>query len=82
VLKLFIKNKSNIFFSTKKNSFTPFSALSIFGAKPPSSPTFVASRPYSAFILNIFSFFEEHFQIIIIYLTNFLNDDKLLNPYA
>ena len=30
----------------------PFSALSMFGAKPPSSPTLVASRPYSALILH------------------------------
>ena len=34
----------------------PFSPLSIFGAKPPSSPTFVASRPYSALILDRLSF--------------------------
>jgi len=30
----------------------PLSAFSIFGAKPPSSPTLVASRPYSVLILE------------------------------
>jgi hypothetical protein len=47
VLKILFTNKflQNI-------SAIPFSALSIFGAKPPSSPTLVASRPYSALILK------------------------------
>jgi hypothetical protein len=75
MLKLFIK--TSILYKT---SSLPFSALSIFGAKPPSSPTFVASRPYSALILKIslYNNFKKHH----LSHTNFLNDDTLLNPFA